>query len=241
MPRNSSGSYSLPSGNPVVSGTTITAAVQNSTMSDVATEMSDSLSRSGKGAMTAPLQVPNGTSAAPAVTFSSETASGRYRAGAGDIRDAVGGTDVWKEQAAGLTALVPLTASSTFTTSASGVTFSDATTQTTSASTQSDKSGITNGANTTAGSTVTRTGAGWVEAVLSFTATGAIAKGDTIGTLTNAAGRPKHAWYGGIYKQHTGVDGAMIPIGIGTDGIIVCYAAVSSGDTLFVTAVYLGA
>lgn len=114
MPRNSSGSYSLPSGNPVVSGTTITAATQNSTMSDVATEMTDSLSRSGKGAMSAPLQVPNGTSAAPALTFSSETNSGRYLAGAGDIRDAVGGTDVMKYQAAGVTAEVAFTTSAAF-------------------------------------------------------------------------------------------------------------------------------
>ena len=53
--RDSSGTYSLPAGNPVVSGTIIETAWANPTMSDIASALTDSLSRSGKGGMTAAL------------------------------------------------------------------------------------------------------------------------------------------------------------------------------------------
>ena len=43
MPRNGSGTYSLPSGNPVVAGTTIEASWANTTLNDVATELTGSL------------------------------------------------------------------------------------------------------------------------------------------------------------------------------------------------------
>ena len=51
MPRDASGNMTLPVGNPVVSGTAISSAVQNATMADLAAEIQDSLSRSGKGGM----------------------------------------------------------------------------------------------------------------------------------------------------------------------------------------------
>jgi hypothetical protein len=44
--RNSSGTFSLVSGNPVVTGTTISTTWANNTLSDIATELTDSLSRS---------------------------------------------------------------------------------------------------------------------------------------------------------------------------------------------------
>lgn len=84
--RNSSGSYSLPSGNPVTSGTTITSTWANTTLADLGAEVTNSLDRQGRGAMLAPLQLSAGTSSAPALTFSAEPTSGLYRAGAGDTR-----------------------------------------------------------------------------------------------------------------------------------------------------------
>lgn len=90
--RNASGTFSLPAGNPVVSGQTISSTTHNNTMSDVATEMTDSLSRSGKGAMLAPLQLSNGTVALPSLTFGTDTDTGIYRVGANDIAITVGGT-----------------------------------------------------------------------------------------------------------------------------------------------------
>jgi hypothetical protein len=56
MPRDSSGNYTLPTGNPVVSGTSISSTAHNTTMADVRSEITDSLCRSaGKGGMLAPL------------------------------------------------------------------------------------------------------------------------------------------------------------------------------------------
>lgn len=91
--RNSAGSYQLPAGNPVVSGTLISSTWANSTLGDLATEMTDSLDRSGKGGMLAQLQLISGTAGAPSWAFSSETNSGVYRAAANDLRFSVAGTD----------------------------------------------------------------------------------------------------------------------------------------------------
>jgi len=48
MPYNGSGTYSLPAGNPVVTGTTISSTVQNNTMSDVATALTNCITRDGQ-------------------------------------------------------------------------------------------------------------------------------------------------------------------------------------------------
>jgi len=55
MPRNGSGSYSLPSGNPVVTGTAISSTVQNNTMSDIATALTASIAKDGQTTPTANL------------------------------------------------------------------------------------------------------------------------------------------------------------------------------------------
>ena len=55
MPRNSQGVYSLPAGNPVVSGTVIDVLWANPTMDDIAAALTGSLPRNGTAPMTAPL------------------------------------------------------------------------------------------------------------------------------------------------------------------------------------------
>lgn len=55
MPRNGSGSYSLPAGNPVVTQTLITSNWANTTLSDLAAAITQSLSRDGQTAPTADL------------------------------------------------------------------------------------------------------------------------------------------------------------------------------------------
>jgi len=102
MPRNGSGTYTLPSGNPVVAGTTIEATWANTTLNDLATEMTGSLSRSGSGGMTGPLRLDAGTAAVPALAWSTETTTGLYRAGTNDVRLAVATSDVMRWQAAGV-------------------------------------------------------------------------------------------------------------------------------------------
>lgn len=85
MSRNASGTYSLPAGNPVVTATIISSTWANTTLSDLATEMTDSLDRSGKGGMLAPLQLTDGAVGAPSLTFGSETTMGIYKIGAGSM------------------------------------------------------------------------------------------------------------------------------------------------------------
>jgi hypothetical protein len=95
MSRDINGNYTLPSAvNPVVAGTVITANWGNTTLNDVAAALTDSLSRSGNGGMTAPLRFADGTVSAPSITFSTETTTGFYRAGVGDFRVTILGVQV---------------------------------------------------------------------------------------------------------------------------------------------------
>lgn len=55
MSRNGSGTYSLPAGNPVVTGATISSTTHNNTMSDIATALTDSLAKDGQTTPTANL------------------------------------------------------------------------------------------------------------------------------------------------------------------------------------------
>lgn len=95
MARNGSGVYSLYTpGNPVVTATTIASTWANNTLTDLATAMTDSLSRSGLGGMTAALRLAAGAVSAPGLSFTAETTMGLYRAGAGDMRFSVNSTDI---------------------------------------------------------------------------------------------------------------------------------------------------
>src|SRR5574341_460224 len=92
MARNAGGTYSLPLG-PVVTGTTILSTWANTTLNDLAPELTDSLSRSGKGGMQAPLGLQDGTAGAPGLAFNLELSTGLRRAAAGDLRLVVAGAD----------------------------------------------------------------------------------------------------------------------------------------------------
>jgi hypothetical protein len=78
MSRNGSGTYTLPVGNPVVSGTTITSAWANSTLSDIATALTGSVAADGQTPMSGTLNmgtnritgVSNGTLPTDAVNLS---------------------------------------------------------------------------------------------------------------------------------------------------------------------------
>lgn len=96
MPRNSSGVYSLPAGNPVVTGTVISSVWANTTLDDIATALTDSLSRSGDGGMLDQFLAVAGSVGAPGISWSLEPTTGWYRAGAGDIRMSIAGVDYIK-------------------------------------------------------------------------------------------------------------------------------------------------
>lgn len=82
MSRNGAGVYSLPAGNPVIPFTTITTSWANSTLTDMATALTDSLDRNGTGGMLAALKAFDGVLATPGITWGSDTDSGFYRSAA---------------------------------------------------------------------------------------------------------------------------------------------------------------
>jgi len=57
MSRNGSGVYTLPAGNPVVTGTVISTSWANNTMNDLASAMTDSVAADGQTPMTGPLNL----------------------------------------------------------------------------------------------------------------------------------------------------------------------------------------
>jgi hypothetical protein len=94
--RNGGGTFSLYTpGNPVVTQTPITVTWANNTLNDIATEITDSLDRSGKGGMLAPLGLTTGSAGAPSLTFNSATTTGLYLNGTG-VRVSVTATDSFK-------------------------------------------------------------------------------------------------------------------------------------------------
>jgi len=93
MPRNASGTSTLVAGNPVATNTIIESDWANTTMADLNNEMTDSLSRSGKGGMTAQFRAVNGSAPTPAISFSDYPQSGMYAFSENDIRMSVAGVD----------------------------------------------------------------------------------------------------------------------------------------------------
>lgn len=57
MSRNGSGTYTLPAGNPVVTGTTISSTWGNNTLSDIAAALTGSIAADGQTPITGTLQM----------------------------------------------------------------------------------------------------------------------------------------------------------------------------------------
>lgn len=94
MPRDANGNFSLyQPGNPVATGTVIESAWANSTLEDIAAEITDSLSRSGKGGLTGPFKIVDKEGNIPGLAFSAEPTSGLKRQGTADVRMQVDGVD----------------------------------------------------------------------------------------------------------------------------------------------------
>lgn len=102
MARGPGGIYTAPAGNPVIPGTVITSDWANPLVTDLGNEVSDSLSRSGKGGMLASLRGLNGTNAAPAYGFTNEPSTGRYLLPPGQVIEVVDGNKVMKYDSGGV-------------------------------------------------------------------------------------------------------------------------------------------
>ena len=90
MPRNAAGVYALPLP-PVVAGATILASFENGTDNDIATELTNSLDRNGRGGMLAPFKIADGTVSAPGIAFTLDPDNGFYRIGTDDWAATVAG------------------------------------------------------------------------------------------------------------------------------------------------------
>lgn len=91
MPRDSNGNYTLPTGNPVIPGTVIESDWANDTLDDIKAELTDSLSRSGKGGMSAPFKIVDGVEGTPGLSFTNEPTSGLFRSATGVVQMSVRG------------------------------------------------------------------------------------------------------------------------------------------------------
>lgn len=96
MPRDSSGIYVLPSGNPVVTGTTVESDWANDTMADIQAALTDSLSRTGNGGMQTAFKVPDGTEGTPALAFTDSPTTGIWRDSNGEVVVSIAGTEVFR-------------------------------------------------------------------------------------------------------------------------------------------------
>ena len=94
MPRDGSGVYTLPAGNPVVSNTTILSTWANPTMSDIAAQLNNVLTRDGTLGLTGPFKLQDGAVGAPALSWNSEPGLGWFRPGAGLRGFAESGSEV---------------------------------------------------------------------------------------------------------------------------------------------------
>ena len=103
MSRDQAGNYTLPAGNPVITDTTITTQWANSTLSDIATALTNSLSRNGRGGMEVPLQFADGSANDPSITFVTDTNTGFFLENANDMRVTVNQTAIMRWRDAGAT------------------------------------------------------------------------------------------------------------------------------------------
>ncbi len=93
MPRNGSGTYTLPQP-AFVAGTTISSSAVNSDLSDIATALTGSLPRDGQAGMTGPLGVSDGSLISPGLQFNNENNTGFNRPNTGQLGVVIEGVQV---------------------------------------------------------------------------------------------------------------------------------------------------
>lgn len=102
MPRNSSGTYTLPVA-AFVSGTVIKSADMNSDLSDIATALTQSIATTGVSTITAPIPFTAGTAAAPGITIIGSLTTGIYSPAANQVAITCGGTQAIAFASTGVT------------------------------------------------------------------------------------------------------------------------------------------
>lgn len=96
MSRNGSGTYTLPAGQPVVTGTTISSTTFNTLTSDLASALTTSVSSDGQTPITGGLKALDGTAGACSYTFTASAGTGLYSPATNQAAIAAGGVQVMK-------------------------------------------------------------------------------------------------------------------------------------------------
>ena len=112
MPYNGSGVFSIV--NSFTPNTTILSASVNQNFTDIATGLSDVLTRDGQAGMTATFKATSGSAVSPSISFSSDTTSGIYLIGSHEVGIAVNSANVLDIATTGLTVTGTLTATGQF-------------------------------------------------------------------------------------------------------------------------------
>jgi microcystin-dependent protein len=93
MPRNGSGTYSLPEP-PFVAGTIISSAAVNDDLSDIAVALTGSLPRNGEAGMLGQFKGTDGNVLLPGISFINDANTGIFRPASDQLAIAVGGVQV---------------------------------------------------------------------------------------------------------------------------------------------------
>lgn len=94
MPRDASGNYTLPAGNPVVNGTLIESVWANSTLSDIATQLNGVVTRDGLLGPSDPFKLVDGTAMNPGLSFAAQPGLGMYRKAVDTVAFSRSGTEL---------------------------------------------------------------------------------------------------------------------------------------------------
>jgi hypothetical protein len=94
MPRYANGLFTLVPGNPVTSGTVIESNWANSTLSDIAVQLNNLITRDGILGPIAPLTFPDGSAASPSITFATQQNMGFFRKAPNVLGVSIGGIEV---------------------------------------------------------------------------------------------------------------------------------------------------
>lgn len=93
------------------SGTTISSSAVNADLTDIASEITNSVAKDGQTAMTGAVKGADGTVSLPGYAFNSDTNTGIYRIGSDDVGFACGGSKVFEWTATGVAATGTLSVS----------------------------------------------------------------------------------------------------------------------------------
>ena len=94
MPRDASGIYTLPPTNPVVDGTIIETLWANPTLSDIAAQLNNVLTRDGLLGPTQPMRFPDGSVTVPSIAWQTQPNTGFYKSAISQIGVTINGAQV---------------------------------------------------------------------------------------------------------------------------------------------------